>query len=94
MTTTLPNTTVAVVKRSLNPVFTTMTPSFKSKQKRNTTELSKAFWQAIDNGKNLRIINKWTISAISNIYRPDTPKCNLCVDEKLSNHPCVLIIDS
>ena len=56
--------------------------SFKSKPKRNMTELSKAIWEAINNGKDTCI--KWSISSISNIYRSSAARCNLCLDKKLS----------
>ena len=58
--------------------------TFKSKQKRYTTELSKglAFWEAIDNGRDPHV--EWSISARSSIYQPSGARYNLCLDEKLA----------
>ena len=49
--TILPNRTMNAAKRNLNPVFTTIASLSKTSKKRYTTELSKAFWEAIDNGR-------------------------------------------
>ena len=56
--------------------------TFKSKQKRYTTELLKAFWKAIDNGRDPHI--EWSILARSSTYQPGAARCNLCLDEKLA----------
>ena len=40
--------------------------TFKNKQKRYTTELSKAFWEAMYNGREPHV--KWSISARSSTY--------------------------
>ena len=54
--------------------------TFKNKQKRHTTEPLKAFWEAIDNGKDSCF--EWSILANSNTYQPGATMCNLCLDEK------------
>ena len=56
--------------------------TFKNKQKRYTTKLSKAFWEAIDNGRNPHV--EWSISDRSSTYQPGAAMCNLCLDEKLA----------
>ena len=56
--------------------------TFKNKQKRYTTKLSKAFWEAIDNGREPRV--EWSISATSSTYQPGAARCNLCLNEKLA----------
>ena len=56
--------------------------TFKNKQKRYNTELSKAFWEAIDNGRKPHV--KWSISARSSTYQPVAARRNLCLDEKLA----------
>ena len=56
--------------------------TFKNKQKRYTTELSKAFWEAMDNGREPHV--EWSISARSSTYQPGAARCNLCLDEKLA----------
>ena len=55
---------------------------FKNKQKRFTTELSKAFWEAIENGKDPHI--EWRISANSNTYQLCASRCNFYLDKKLA----------
>ena len=50
--------------------------TFKNKQKRYTTELSKAFWEAIDNGRDPHV--EWSILARSSTYQPRAARCNLC----------------
>ena len=55
--------------------------SFKFRQKSNATELSKAFWQAKDTGKNPSI--EWSIAARTTPYHPGARRCNLCLAEKL-----------
>ena len=55
--------------------------SFKYRQKRNATELSKAFWQAKDAGKNPVI--EWNIVSRTTPYSPGARWCNLCLAEKL-----------
>ena len=55
--------------------------TFKNKQ-RYTTKLSKAFWEAIDNGREPHA--EWSISARSSTYQPGGTRCNLCLDEKLA----------
>ena len=56
--------------------------TFKHKQKRYTTELSKAFWEATKYGKDPHV--EWSISARSSTYQPGAARCNLCFDEKLA----------
>ena len=55
--------------------------SFKCWQKYNATELSKAFWQTKDAGKNPFI--EWSIAARTTPYCPGARWCNLCLAEKL-----------
>ena len=55
--------------------------SFKYRQKCNATELSKAFWQAEDAGKNPVI--EWSIAARTTPYNPGARWCNLCLAKKL-----------
>ena len=55
---------------------------FKNKQKRYTIKLSKAFWKAIDNGREPHV--EWSISTRSSTYQPGTARCNLCLNEKLA----------
>ena len=61
--------------------FYNHTQSFKFRQKSNATELSKAFWQAKDTGKNPSI--EWNIAAPTTPYHPGARWCNLCLAEKL-----------
>ena len=56
--------------------------TFKNKQKRYTTKLSKAFWEAIDNGRQPHV--EWSISGRSSTYQPGAARCNLCLEEKLA----------
>ena len=56
--------------------------TFKNKQKGYTTKLSKAFWEAIDNGREPHV--EWSILARSSTYQPSVARCNLCLDEKLA----------
>ena len=56
--------------------------TFKNKQKRHTTELSKAFWEAIDNGRDPHV--EWSILVKSSTYQPGGARCNPCLDEKLA----------
>ena len=62
--------------------FNNHNQSFKFRRKSNATELSKAFWQAKDAGKNPRI--KWSIVAHTAPYHPGAKSCNLCLKEKLT----------
>ena len=55
--------------------------SFKYWKKCNVTELSKAFWQAKDTGKNPII--EWSIAACTTPYYLQARWCNLCLAEKL-----------
>ena len=62
--------------------FNNHNQSFKYRRKSNATELSKAFWQAKDAGKNPCI--KWSIVAHTASYHPGAKSCNLCLKEKLT----------
>ena len=73
---------MTVVKQNLNPIFIIVASLSRANKKKLRHELLKAFWEAIDNGKDPRI--KWRISAISHMYRPNAARCNLCLDKKLS----------
>ena len=55
--------------------------SFRYWQRSNAPELSKAFWQAKDTGKNPFI--EWSIVACTTPYHPGARWCNLCLAEKL-----------
>ena len=57
-------------------------PSLRHREKRNATELSKAFWQAKDSGHNPTI--QWSIVDRATAYQPGTRHCNLCLTEKLT----------
>ena len=59
------------------------THSFKYREKRNATELSKAFWNAKDSGYEPKII-KWSIADRATAYQPGSRSCNLCLTEKLA----------
>ena len=56
--------------------------SFTNRKKQYATELSKAFWQATDEGQHPCI--KWNIAARTKPYKPGTRRCNLCLEEKLA----------
>ena len=56
--------------------------TFQNKQKRHTTELSKAFWEAMHNRREPHV--EWCILARSSTYQPGAARCNLCLDEKLA----------
>ena len=56
--------------------------TFKSKIKRYTTEISKTFWEAIDNGRDPHV--EWSILAGSSSYQAGGARFNLCLEEKLA----------
>ena len=56
--------------------------SFKYRRKSNATELSKAFWQAKDAGKNPCI--KWSIASHTAPYQPGAKSYNLCLTDELT----------
>ena len=56
--------------------------SLVQRLKRNTTELSKAVWNAKDAGTNHCI--EWSIAAKPSPYQPGAKSCNLCIAEKLA----------
>ena len=58
------------------------THSFRYREKRNPTELSKAFWNAKDSGH--EPIIKWSITDRATAYQPGSRSCNLCLTEKLA----------
>ena len=58
------------------------THSFRHREKRNATELSKAFWNANDSGHEPSI--KWSIGDRATAYQPASRSCNLCLTEKLA----------
>ena len=58
------------------------THSFRYREKRNATELSKAFWNAKDSGHEPSI--KWSIADRATAYQPGSRSCNLCLTEKLT----------
>ena len=61
--------------------FYNHTQSLRQREKRNATELSKAFWQAKDSGHNPAI--QWSIVDRVTAYQPGIRYCNLCLTEKL-----------
>ena len=77
-------------KMEFNARFYNHNQSFKYRRKSSATELSKAFWQAKEAGKNPRII--WSIAAHTAPYQPGEiyASCNLCLTEKLA----ILLADS
>ena len=56
--------------------------SLAHRHKRNSTELSKAVWNAKDAGTNPCI--EWSIAAKTSPYQPGAKTCNLCFAEKLA----------
>ena len=78
MTITLSNITIVVGKQILNPAFTIIV---RLSIKDYTTELSKDFWEAMNNEKDPR--TEWSISANSNNCQPGATRCNLYLDGKL-----------
>ena len=81
--TILPNHTMNVAKQNLNPIFTTITRLSKtSKKDIPPSYQTKAFWEAMDNGREPHV--EWSISAKSSTYQPNATRCNLCLDEKLA----------
>ena len=58
------------------------THSFRYREKRNATELSKAFWNAKDSYHEPLI--KWSIADRATAYQPGSRSCNLCLTEKLA----------
>ena len=74
--------------------FNNHSQSFKYQRKSNTTELSKAFWQAKDAGKNPRI--KWSIVAlilfIKHAYYQATLPTIIMVVVKRSSKPVSITI--
>ena len=58
------------------------THSFRYREKRNATKLSKAFWNAKDSGHEPSI--KWSIADQATAYQPGSRSCNLCLTEKLA----------
>ena len=63
--------------------FYNHTQSLRHREKRNATDLSKAFWQAKDFGHNPTI--QWPIADRATAYLPGTRYCNLCLTEKHTN---------
>ena len=78
----LPKSYYGCCKTEFKFCFYNYHQTFKNKQKRYTTKLSKAFWEAIDNGRELHV--EWSILARSSTYQPGAARCNLCLDEKLA----------
>ena len=58
------------------------THSFRYREKRNATELSKAFWNAKDSDH--EPTTKWSIADRATAYQPGSRSCNLCLTEKLA----------
>ena len=58
------------------------THSFRYREKRNATELSKAFWNAKDSGH--EPIIKRSIADRATAYQTGSRSCNLCLTEKLA----------
>ena len=73
-------TYVGITATSFKARFANHKASFKSKQKRNSTELSKHIWELKDNKLNYAI--KWKILCHAPHYSNKTKKCNLCLSEK------------
>ena len=55
---------------------------FRYREKRNATDLSKAFWNARDSGHEPAI--EWSIADRATAYQPGSRSCNLCLPEKLA----------
>ena len=60
--------------------FRNHTASFKDKNKRNATELSKYIWSLKDSKTEFTL--SWKIMARANAYSNTTKKCSLCLTEK------------
>ena len=60
--------------------YQTHLASFKNREKRQSTELSKYIWTQKDNNKPYEI--KWKILKHAQPYSPKSKKCNLCLWEK------------
>ena len=73
-------TYVGITATSFKARFANHKASFKSEQKRNTTELSKYVWKLKDN--NLDYAIKWKILCRAPHYSSKTKKCRLCLAEK------------
>ena len=58
------------------------THSFRYREKRNATELSKALWNAKDSGHQPAII--WSIADPATAHQPGFRCCKLCLTEKLA----------
>ena len=59
------------------------THSFRHREKRNATVLSKAFWNAFESTSHEPSI-KWSIADRATAYQPGSRTCNLCLTEKLA----------
>ena len=57
------------------------THSFRKKELRNATELSKFIWECIENGTEYKI--EWKIIRSAPSYKPGSKYCNLCISEAL-----------
>ena len=60
---------------------------FRYRDKRNATQLSKAFWNAKDSGHEPVI--KWSIADRATAYQPGSRSCSLRLTEKLA----ILLVD-
>ena len=76
------NIILGAPKREFKNRYHNHTLFFRYREKRNATELSKAFWNAKDSGH--EPIIKWTIADRAIDYRPGSRSCNLCLTEKLA----------
>ena len=56
--------------------------TFRHQDKRHSTELSKAFWNAIETGKDPNV--KWNIEKRAQSYQNGSNRCNLRLEEKIT----------
>ena len=56
--------------------------NFRHQEKRHSTELSKAYWNAIETGKHPNA--RWNIEKRARHYQNGSNRCNLCLEEKFA----------
>ena len=79
-------TCIGLTGNSFKARFSQHMHSFRNIQRRNSTSLSKLFWNLKDRG--VTPIIKWSIAAKASRYKGGRGNCNLCATEKL----CILTL--